>query len=380
MPAKSKKDKRKKKGRLTNEDILKLIKKLKPKNQQTVRINIGDKEDKKKGAVSNQPPVRSEVSYFHAPPKTEYFQPPQQPLPIHKPAPSLAETKASFQAPSQPEKQEVFVPRRTKERKLKRLELQPEEYEYFTQEPAEKTTFNAPEKFRKSILSASSKVPTSFYEPVQNDRYQPALIQTTQLQDQIGNRSSFNMSSNTWTLTPEGDVQSIEDIQKATQQEPPSAEAQPTEEELIQQQTELLTQPQSDIEAESEALIVSAQKEATRQATFKKVFNPYESSSESDVLSRMGAPNMTIFDVNRLIREGQISMDEFNLGPKAIYASGQKKGQLRKEITSRELYPILQAIDKRGLELKKTVSKSDLPPKASPTLTPIPREGSALFL
>ena len=84
MPAKSKKDKRKKKkGRLTNEEILKLIKKLKPKNQQTVRINIGDKEDKKK-AVSNQPPVRSEVSYFRAPPQTDFFQPPQPPLSLKK--------------------------------------------------------------------------------------------------------------------------------------------------------------------------------------------------------------------------------------------------------------------------------------------------------
>jgi hypothetical protein len=371
MPIKSKKDKRKKKkGRLTNEDILKLIKKLKPKNQQTVRINIGDKGEKKGGA-SNQPPVRSEVSYFRAPPQTDFFQPPQPPFLINRPAPSLAETQATFTAPAKVAEPEVIVPRRSKERRLKRLELIPEEYEYFTQEPAEKT-FNAPEKFRKSILSASSVVPTRFYEPVENDRFQPALIPTTQAQDQIGNRSSFNMSSDSWTLTPSGDVQSVEELQQAKQAEP-TLELMPTEEELIQQQVDLLpqapaqTQTKEEIEAEAEALFASAEKEATRQEKFKKVFNPYESSSESDVLSTTLAPNMTIDEVNRLIREGQITMDEFGLSGKAIYQTGKKQGQLRKEITTRELYPILQAIDKRGLELKKTV----------PKLTPLQKGSSA---
>lgn len=389
MPIKSKKDKRKKKkGRLTNEDILKLIKKLKPKNQQTVRINIGDKSEKKGGA-SNQPPVRSEVSYFRAPPQTDFFQPPQPPFLINKPPASLAETQATFNAPATVAQPEVIVPRRSKERRLKRVQLEPEEYEYFTQEPAEKETFKLPDKFRKSILGASSKVPTSFYEPVQNDRYQPALIQTNQAQDQIGNRSSFNMSSDSWTLAPSGEVQSVEELQQAKQTEVP-LELIPTEEELIQQQVDLLaqsqpkeeaqTQTQAEIEAEAEALIASAEKEAIRQEKFKKAFNPYESSSESDYLATIRSPNMTVYDVNRLIREGQISMDEFNLGPKAIYASGQKKGELRKEITSRELYPILQAIDKRGLELKKTVSKSDLPPKPSPKLTPIPKGGTTLSI
>lgn len=365
MPIKSKKDKRKKKkGRLTNEDILKLIKKLKPKNQQTVRINIGDKGEKKGGA-SNQPPVRSEVSYFRAPPQTDFFQPPQPPFLINRPAPSLAETQATFNAPATVAEPEIIVPRRSKERRLKRIELKPEEYEYFTQEPAEKT-FNAPEKFRKSILSASSAMPTRFYEPVQNDRFQPDLIQTTQAQDQIGNRSSFNMSSDSWTLTPSGAVESVEELQQAKQAEP-TLELMPSEEELIQQQVDLLAQPQEEVESEAEALIASAEKEAIRQEKFKKVFNPYESSSESDVLSTSLAPNMTIDEVNRLIREGQITMDEFGLSGKAIYQTGKKKGELRKEITSRELYPILQAIDKRGLELKKTV----------PKLTPI-RKGSSV--
>lgn len=364
MPAKSKKDKRKKKkGRLTNEDILKLIKKLKPKNQQTVRINIGDKDDKKKAVSSNQPQVRSEVSYFRAPPQTDFFQPPQPPMLINKPPPSLAETKAQFEAPTKQEIKEFepkFIP--AKRRPKKRIELQPEEYTYEEPSPV-KASFQLPQKFRQSILGAAAVVPTRYYEPVENDRFQPELIQTNQSQDQIGNRSSFNMSSDTWTLAPDGDVQSVEEMQEAKKQQPLATEPEQTEEELIKEQSDLLAQN----EEEAEGLISSAEKESTRQSSFKKAFNPYESSSESDVLMTSLASNMSINDVNRLIREDQINMDEFGLSSKAVYQTGQKKGQLRKEITSRELYPILQAIDKRGLELKKTV----------PKLTPLQKESQA---
>lgn len=355
MPIKSKKDKRKKKRRFTNEEILKIIKKLKPKNQQTVRINIGDKGEKK-GGVSNQPPVRSEVSYFHAPPPTPYFSPPQPPLPIHAPAPSLAETKASFKAPAQREPIEETVSRRSKERKTKRVELQPEEYEYFMEEPTPvRETFKMPDKFRQSILGAYSSQPTHYYEPIENDPFQPELIQTTQSQDQIGNRSSFNMSSDTWTLTPSGEVESLEQIQLAQPEVP--VETQPTEEELIQQQADLLSQQQ--VEEEATALIESAQKETIRRERFKKIPNIYESSSESSYLSKELAPNITIFDVNRLVREGKINLDEFEVDPNVMYKTGKKKGELRKEVTNRELYPILQAIDKRGLVLKKTVPRTE---------------------
>ncbi len=337
MPAKSKKDKRKKKGRLTNEEILKLIKKLKPKNQQTVRINIGDKEDKKKGAVSNQPPVRSEVSYFHAPPKTEYFQPPQQPLPIHKPAPSLAETKATFQAPRQPEKQEVFVPRRIKERAKTRIELGPEEYTYETPSPL-KASFQEPSRFKQSVLGEYASRAMRFYNPVENDPYQPELIQTTQSQDQIGNRSSFNMSSDQWTLTPEGDVQSVEDIQKAKQQEPP-VEASPTEEELIQQQADLL--------------IEESAKEATRREAFKKVPKLYSSSSSSENPSSKAYGESAM--INILVREGKIDLGEFNLSPNAIYKTGRKKGEIRGSISNREMDPIYNAVIERGLLPKRVL-------------------------
>lgn len=347
MPAKSKKDKRKKKkGRLTNEEILKLIKKLKPKNQQTVRINIGDKGEKKV-ASNNQQPVKSEVSYFRAPPQTDFFQPPQPPFLINKPAPSLAETTAKSQIPLEPPIAPEFIPRKIKERKLKRIELQPEEYSY--EDPFSiKQSFQEPSKFKQNILGAIASQPTYYYNPVQNDPYQPELIQTTQAQDQIGNRSSFNMSSDTWTLTPEGEIETVGEIQQAQQQqpqEPPTPEPVLTEEELIQQQADLL--------------IESAQKESTRQEQFKNVRNIYESSSESGYQSREFAPNITIFDVNRLIREGQLDLQQFEIDPNVVFKTGKKKGQLRKEITSRELAPILQAVDKQGLTLKKTVSRTE---------------------
>lgn len=315
MPVKSKKDKRKKKkGRLTNEEILKLIKKLKPKNQQTVRINIGDKEDKKKGSVSNQPPVRSEVSYFRAPPQTDFFQPPQPPFLINKPPPSLAETKKILDAPTQEEKQEQATSTRLKKRR-KPKPLQQEEF--MSDEPILPISyFQEPDKFKKSVLGENASRPLRYANPVENDRFQPEIIQTIQSQDQVGNRSSFNMSSDTWTLTPEGNIQSVEEIQKAQQGAP--EEAPPNEEELIQQQTDLLTEGQM----------------------------IFETSEESEAVPT----NISLRDVNRLIIEGKLDLAQFQIDPNVVYKTGKKKGQLRKEITSRDLAPILQTIDKQGIE------------------------------
>lgn len=318
MPAKSKKDKRKKKkGRLTNEEILKLIKKLKPKNQQTVRINIGDKEEKKK-PVSNQPPVRTEVSYFSAPPPTAYFQPPQPPLLINKPPPSLAETKAIFDAPTQEEKQLAVPNRLKKRRKPKPIEQE----EFMSDEPIRPISyFQEPNRFKKSVLGENASRPLRYAIPVENDRYQPELIQTNQSQDQIGNRSIFNMSSDTWTLAPDGNVQSIEEIQQAQPQAP--VEAPPNEEEMIQEQTDLFTEE-------------SAQKAPMI----------FDTSEESEAVQS----NLTIRDVNRLIREGKVDIAQFQVDPNVVYKTGKKRGQLRKEITSRELANILQTIDKQGIE------------------------------
>lgn len=308
MPAKSKKDKRKKKkGRLTNEEILKLIKKLKPKNQQTVRINIGDKEDKKK-AVSNQPPVRTEVSYFQAPPPTAYFQPPPPPL-LNKPPPSLAETKAILNAPTQEEKQEEAKSTRLKKRR-KPKPLQQEEFE--SDEPIRPFSyFEEPARFKKSVLGENASRPLRYANPVENDRFQPELIQTISSQDQIGNRSSFNMSSDTWTLTPDGNVQSIEEIQNAQPEVLPEV----SEEELIQEQSDLLMD-QSDMKD----------------------------------FPTINLSNISLRDVNRLIIEGKLDLAQFQVDPNVIYKTGKKKGQLRKEITSRDLVPILQTIDKQGIE------------------------------
>lgn len=356
MPGKSKKsEKRKrKKSKLTNEEILKIIKKLKPKTQQVVRINIGDKEGKKKEEQAKQTQVRSEVSYFQAPPPTAYFQPPQPPLPMHKAQPDLAETKSSFQVPTEKEK---FVPKKSKERKPKRIELQPEEYTYEVEEeppslsrPSSATTFSMPDKFRQSILGAYASQPSRYYNPVENDPFQPELIQTNITQDQIGNRSSFNMSSDTWTLAPDGNVESVEEMQQKQQQEPP-AEPQLTEEELIQQQQDLLRQQQE--EEQTGALIESIAQDVNRQqeAQFLKSRPqlPFESGSESGYMSEILPSNMRIDEINSMIRDGILDITEFRLPDKVLFKSGQKKGQIRNTITSGELAPVLASISKRGL-------------------------------
>ena len=75
MPREDKKKKKKTKlGKLTNAEILKLIKKLKPKTSQVVKINIGDKGEKGQVKSSGVPQSGGAVVFTHG-----YGPPPPQP-------------------------------------------------------------------------------------------------------------------------------------------------------------------------------------------------------------------------------------------------------------------------------------------------------------
>ena len=105
MTKKEKKDKKRKQGKgkksLTTEDILKIIKKLKPKTQQIVRVNVGDKEKKGKSSSEYQPPFIFNPSGYQA--ITSIGQPPfQQPQLSLAPVPQFTTQPLKKQLPLTP--------------------------------------------------------------------------------------------------------------------------------------------------------------------------------------------------------------------------------------------------------------------------------------
>lgn len=253
------KTKKKSKQGLSTADILKLIKKLKPKNQQIVKVNLGE-DKKKKGNIQtsyNPPFVFPQQGY---PAITSLGQPPYNPPFIE--APRQAATWSNQPAkelqlllppplqrePSTPyitegESEIEIIPRR----KSKKAAATPEykvRQPYGTSEPKLKTdlTFNEPKFAQPSNLYAASVAPIRFYQPVANDKYQKDIIQTNPSGDQIGTLAD-KVPSSLWTGTPEGDITlTIDEKQAAAESEVVSQEniflQEPTFEELQQQQEE----------------------------------------------------------------------------------------------------------------------------------------------
>ena len=250
MPISKQEKKKKKKKRLSNEDILKLIKKLKPKNQQTVRINIGDKGKSPTTSTPSYRPDSGSVVFAHAyaPPTPSPPTTPSAPLPPAPPVPM-----PTFNAPRRtiaPPPQHLALTAPENPYKPSRLAtkmaeqfgrargghalLEEEEYSY-SKAPA----FKAPSTFQ----GKSSSLGKSIDNEINTDlsRFDEPYTNPT---DEAGVRSSFNMSSDTWTLTPEGTAEpivpasaslSMEDFlaQQSQQQElqltelPPPPEEQP---------------------------------------------------------------------------------------------------------------------------------------------------------
>jgi hypothetical protein len=221
MPKKSKKDKRKK-SRLSDKDIIKLLKKLRPKTQQIVKVNIGDKADKKKDSISqfapNLVPVRTWAEPYSAQPPFQFppalppplpmsQQPQLQPL-LKPPIPPFVPLKA---APYESESETPVKVRKTRTSKTSRKAtdyidaLAASASAAFAAAP--ETRFKAPRQYNESTLSASSSEPSFFQPPAQNDRYlQPIFEDTTR--DSAGVVAQ-PLTSDEWTGTPEGVIADV---------------------------------------------------------------------------------------------------------------------------------------------------------------------------
>lgn len=213
---KSKRDKKRKKARLSDKDIIKLIKKLRPKNQQIVRVNVGDKADKKgSGSVNpfgaNLVPVRTYAEPFQ---QQQPFQPPPAPAPLpvnqqpllKPPIPPFVPLKVPpYQGFAYPYESEAEPPTPVKVRKTRTSRTSRKAAEDFpaaAAEPEPESRFKAPRQYNESTLSASSSQPSFFQPPAQNDRYlQPIFEDTTR--DSAGVVAQ-PATSDEWTGTPEG--------------------------------------------------------------------------------------------------------------------------------------------------------------------------------
>lgn len=209
MPSKDKKRKKKsKKPRMSAEEVLKLLKKLRPKTQQTVRVNVGTGDAKSKKDLSSYTPpfvfpgFQQQAVVTPAPP----LQPPA-------PAPQAA----SF--PREPVQVKTLEPESEAEPptpRVRRTKREP---------PAPAASrFTAPRTTRTSQLAAFAAEPTRFSEPVGNDPYFLFAPQREESVDQIGNEPGA-LPSDEWTGTPSGDEQPLADFSTVGQADLPPVEA-----------------------------------------------------------------------------------------------------------------------------------------------------------
>lgn len=240
--AKTKK-KDKKKSKLSDKQILKLLKALKPQTQQIVRVNVGDKADKKKGNVQSSynppfvfpaqqypaivsaapaappvdknaliPTVIREAASWSSQPLPMSQQPQLQPL-ISPPPPPREEPLLLTEAETEGE----FLIKRKPRRSKKREEEAAQGYSVKTvPEPRFKSRETKNSSLgRDSSVSYSASAPAFelggynyINAPSQNDRFLQVEIIEDPLSDQMGNAAQ-PLTSDEWTGTPEGVEPSI---------------------------------------------------------------------------------------------------------------------------------------------------------------------------
>jgi len=382
---KGKRVKSAKRGRkgLSTEDILKLIKKLKPKHSQSVRINIGDKGKQGSGAGGSgagsgayfplksadavvfthapppvitviPPPVPSMIAAAPAPPPrlttTNTFQPKkiEQPLykePFYRAPARIVQSKTSL---SKPESYASSISstfgKRLAELHGKSFSETGPAYSY------ESETEPVYEKWKPSVKNVRSSLGTdtsnefmiSSFPSASNDPYAGFHIGTMGETDQIGVRSNFNTSSDTWTGTPSGEVA-------------PSISQELVPSEVLQ---ETLTEPSSDIpEAFQEeegpmfaSPLAPLKKTSTSSAEASGVTALRPLPAMKEPLPSILSNTDQIAFVNDLIEKGLYTIP---IGPNSaslIYLSGKKAGTLRKTISDAMLKPIwMDAQSKSGI-------------------------------
>lgn len=355
MPKKNKRNKTEKKRKeLSTADILKLIKKLKPKNQQIVKVNVGDSDKKKKKAgevqTSYNPPFVFPPQGYSA--ITSLGQPPYQPPLIEAPRqaaswssqpvkePKLLMAPPPSRVQSQPQITDIsesefseIEPRKKKNSKQGYSVRQPRE-PIITRSTAERE-FNQPKIMNPSNLYSVSSQPTFFNLPVQNDKYKPDIINTDFIGDQIGTLSA-PAPSDLWTGTPQGEIEitpeQIQEIQQENETISPEdvflEEGQPIIEEPIIEEP-IITPPE-----EEEEIVIKKKKKVITTEPLKPIKEPSQFQK-----AQLGSLYM-IDAINKAIREDGFPIDEI---PKQYLSSkGISKGFVKTAIKGYEVVPIYE--------------------------------------
>lgn len=227
MPSKDKKRKKKsKKPRMTTEEVLKLLKKLRPKTQQTVRVNVGTGDGKSKKDLSSYTPPFVYPGFQQAVVTPAPAQPAQPTQAAALPMSQQTHLQPWIipSTPSQPLRREpsyitdaesgAEIPVKVRKSRKKAEEAQ---QGYSVTAPR---TFTAPRTTRTSQLAAYAAEPLQFSEPVVNDPFLPFAPARDESNDQSGT-SPAPLPSDEWTGAPSGEEQPLADIVAAA---PPAEE------------------------------------------------------------------------------------------------------------------------------------------------------------
>ena len=196
-----------------------------------------------------------------------------------------------------------------------RESLQEEEYTYTKPE-----TFKAP-PFQKSSDLASQ---VDYEKPmVFNDPHYSSAIQTFGDTDQAGTRSAFNMSSDTWTITPEGD-------------EPPLEPPEPVIstagiEKIFEEAAAQFDQP-----AEEELLMPPPPPLEPVKLTGKYVITKTAEGRPTSNASM-------IAEINTAIVKGLFDPKTY-ISPSNTYQTGKNKGQIRNNVTTSQLIEMYDVV------------------------------------
>jgi len=215
---------RKKRKGLSDKDLIKLIKKLKPQTQQIVRVNIGDKEkDRKKKPGEVQSSYNPPFVFPGYPAITQVIKPdkPQLPAPL-APVPLSAAQEKELMKSSQKEVEKFVKSTRAASRR-KKVDVVEEPQ---TSEFESPVRFSRPRQPRESSLGADSAMTSRFYEaPSNNDRYLPIVFDLTAMEGDESGTAPNALPSDEWKLSPDGDQPSIKE--EAPPEEAPPEEAPP---------------------------------------------------------------------------------------------------------------------------------------------------------
>jgi hypothetical protein len=320
MPKRDKKKDKKKKKKLTDKEILKLLKALKPKTQQIVRVNVGDREKKKKESANLNPPFIFPSQGFPSIVNLGQAPPPQAPAPtIQAPVPQPPVPR--IQAPPPPtireapllltdidtEAENIVIKRKTKKRD------EEQRLGYTVSEPR----FRKPKQANPSQLAAESAIPTKITElPSTNDKFISFDIQTNQDSDQMGNIAQ-PFTSEEWSLSPDGNVLSVEEMQEQNITKPPAPPVEETVEETFNvEETFSPPPPPVDILPTKEEI-----------AKGKEIKSKFLKPKKSQIIS----------DLNIAISKGEIDVND--LPPEFFNKKGGAVGKLKETITLSALQP-----------------------------------------